>query len=193
MRRKLRSCSLLCLSPFMARQCKMSKPRISQIFRPPKCLTHWPCMRWTAPTTTVERMRWWLLIQSPGGEFVGSGVAVITFVGPGVAVIAFVGSGAAVIAFVGSGVVTAVIAFVGSGVAVTTVVTAVVSIVVVGSIVVVVDLLRMKPREENSQRNTWTKASSLSLIICIKRQCFLDIWLSVACLPPSNKSHFSKK
>merc|ERR1739838_742833 len=103
----------------------------------------------------------------------------------------------AVIAFVGSGVVTAVIAFVGSGVAVTTVVTAVVTIVViVGSIVVgsvvVVDLLRMKPREENSQRNTWTKASSLSLIICIKRQCFLDIWLSVACLPPSNKSHFSK-
>merc|ERR1739838_653331 len=190
MRRKLRSCSLLCLSPFMARQCKMSKPRISQIFRPPKCPTHWPCMRWTAPTTTVERMRWlaptttvermrwWLLIQSPGGEFVGSGVAVITFVGPGVVttVVVFVGSGVAAITFVASGVVTTVgsgvVTTVGSG-AVTTVGSGAVTIVVivgsivVGSIVVivvvvVVDLLRMKPREENTQRNTWTKASSLS-------------------------------
>merc|ERR1739838_1061863 len=114
----------------------------------------------------------------------GSGVAAITFVASGV--VTTVGSG--VITFVGSGAVTTV----GSG-AVTVVV--IVGSIVVGSIVVivvvVVDLLRMKPREENTQRNTWTKASSLSLIICIKRQCFLDIWLSVACLPPSNKSHFS--
>merc|ERR1739838_1054223 len=36
-----------------------------------------------------------------------------------------------------------------------------------------VELSRAKLREEDTTRNTWTKASSLSLIKLIKRQCLL--------------------